>query len=89
MLKYLPTTRDVLAVLLTILVGLAFGLPWCVPIPKGAEQIIGDVQGALLIQWANAMSWYFGSSKSSAQKDSTIATMVANLPPPSTVTPAP
>lgn len=70
-----PTTRDVLAVLSTLLFAAACAAPWVFGIPEGAEQYIGQMQGAIIVQWASVMGWYFGSSKSSSQKDDTIAAM--------------
>lgn len=59
-----PETRDVIAILSTLGFLVAYGLPWFVPIPHGAEQNVGQMQGALILQWGAIMSWYFGSSKS-------------------------
>jgi hypothetical protein len=70
-----PETRDVIALMSTALFAVAYAAPWLWGMPKGADQYVGQAQGALLVQWASIMSWYFGASKGSAAKDATIAAM--------------
>lgn len=70
-----PETRTVLATLSTGLMAVAYVLPWLMSMPMGSEQAIGQLQGAIILQWGAVMSWYFGSSKSSAAKDDTIAAL--------------
>ena len=53
-----PETRDVIAILSTLDFLVACDLPWFVAIPHGSEQNVGQMQGALLLQWGAIMSWY-------------------------------
>ncbi len=76
-----PETRDVIAVASTILFGAAYLAPWVIGAPKGSEQYMGQMQGALITQWAGIMGWYFGASKGSAAKDDTIAAMAKDARP--------
>ncbi len=70
-----PETRDVIAVLSTVLFAVAYAAPWLWGMPKNADQYVGQAQGALLVQWAGIMSWYFGSSKGSSAKDAVISAL--------------
>lgn len=74
-----PTTRDVLAILSTGLMLIAYGLPWFKTLPDGSAQAIGQLQGAIILQWGGVMSWYFGSSKSSDQKTDTMAVQAQTI----------
>ena len=70
--------RGILATLSTALFGAAM---------LGAKigvTIDPDMKGAIILQWGGVMSWYFGSSKGSAAKDTTIASQakaIAATPP--------
>ncbi len=75
-----PETRDTLAVLSTLLVAFAFAMPWLRSIPKGSEQNVGQMQGAILVQWAMVMSWYFGSSKSAVALRDQVGQALSKLP---------
>ena len=75
-----PETRDVLAVISTLL----FGGAVLSPLYRSTFVIDPELKGAIITQWALVMGWYFGSSKSAAAKDATIAdqakTIAANPP---------
>ncbi len=62
-----PETRDVIAVSATLGFLGAYALPWFVPVPTGADNYLGQMQGALITQWAGIMGWYFGASKGAAE----------------------
>ena len=68
-------TRDVLAVMSTLLFVAAYFAPWVWGIPKDASTYLGQFQGAVIVQWAGIMGWYFGSSKGSDAKSATIDTL--------------
>lgn len=58
------------------------------PIPEKNEQLIGQIQGALWLAVGAIINYYFGSSKSSHQKDEVIDTLAQTtqtaqgMPPP-------
>jgi hypothetical protein len=51
-------------------------------IPEGAKETLNIVIGVLAGGVATILNYYFGSSASSRDKDSTISTMAGNQPPP-------
>jgi hypothetical protein len=75
-----PETRDTIAVLSTLLFAAAYITPWWVAIPKGTEQYVGQMQGALITQWALIMGWYFGSSKATGEVRAQVAQALSKLP---------
>ena len=75
-----PETRDVIAILSTLGFLVAYGLPWFIAIPKGSEQNVGQMQGALILQWGAIMSWYFGSSKSAGAVRDQLGRVLDKLP---------
>lgn len=77
--QYWCSTRDVLAVLSTALFIAAYFAPWIWGLPHGSEQYIGQMQGAVIVQWAGIMSWYFGSSKDSSAKTATAAVQAETI----------
>lgn len=64
-----PAMRDVLAVASTGLMGL------CLIGPALHVTIDADLKGAVIMQWATVMAYYFGTSKTSVAKDATISQM--------------
>ena len=67
--------RDILAVASTLIFFSAFLLPWFHKLPDEVSQTLGQYHGAIILQWGAVMGFYFGSSKSSAAKDTTISDM--------------
>lgn len=68
-----PSMRDILAVLSTLI----FAAAYVAPMLNKAVTPDPDLKGAIILQWGLVMGWYFGSSKASAVKDATIATMAS------------
>ena len=78
-----PRMRDILAWLSTIIFGGSYIIPLLHPkIDQQILQSLNDYQGAIILQWGGMMGYYFGTSKSSATKDDTIATLSQNQPTP-------
>lgn len=77
-----PETRDVIAVLSTAGFLGAYAAPWFALLPTGpgVEQYVGQMQGALILQWGAIMSWYFGSSKSVGAVRDQLGQVIAKLP---------
>lgn len=75
-----PAMRDVLAVLSTTLVAMAYLLPWFATGPRlaGALQQVGQLNGAILLQWGVVMGYYFGTSKGAAQRDAAVNVALTN-----------
>jgi hypothetical protein len=73
-------TRSIVAILSTALFASAYLLPWLVSMPRGADNYIGQMQGALITQWAAIMSWYFGSSKGAADTRASLSQALDKLP---------
>lgn len=77
-----PRMRDILAWLSTII----FAGSYVIPLIVGKTdpqilQMLNQYQGAIILQWGGMMGYYFGTSKSSGAKDTTIATMAATNTP--------
>ena len=73
-------TRSVVAVLATAVFAAGYFLPWLVGMPHGADNYIGQMQGALVGQWASVMSWYFGSSKGAADTRASLSQALDKVP---------
>lgn len=74
-------SRAVLAVMATLLFIASYMAPWFVGMPKGADQYIGQAQGALIGQWVTVMGWYFGGSKGGEASKALAAQAIDKLPP--------
>ena len=75
-----PETRDVIATVSTLGFLGAYAAPWFAAIPHGADNYVGQMQGALITQWAGIMSWYFGSSKSAGAVRDQVGQLITKLP---------
>ena len=77
-----PETRDTIAVLSTIGFLGAYAVAWFVKLPPdpATAQYIGQMQGAIITQWALIMGWYFGSSKSTGQLRDQVGKMIDKVP---------
>lgn len=79
-----PTMRDVLAILSTaLLAGDLAAKYWLAGHPAqtaGLSTAIEQYSGAIILQWGSIMTYYFGTSKSSAAKDATIAAQAGVAP---------
>lgn len=75
---WVPEFRSVLALLSTLLLAGAFLASYelakgQVKLDAGIMQSLGQIQGAVILQWGLVMGFYFGTTKGSAAKDATIA----------------
>ena len=75
---FVPQMRDTLAVGSTLIFAFTLAAPM---FAKTGITIDADLKGAVIMQWATVMGWYFGSSKSSAAKDATIAAAITGADP--------
>jgi hypothetical protein len=67
------TMKSALAIASTALIAVAFLAPMLF---KGAT-VDAELRGAMILQWGGVMGYYFGTSRSSAAKDATIAQITA------------
>jgi hypothetical protein len=72
---YRPPMRDVLAVISTALISIAFLAPLFRS--STAAPLDPDLKGAVLIQWGFVMGYYFGTSKTSVAKDRVVADLAS------------
>lgn len=75
---WVPEFRSVLALLSTLLLAGAFAASYelargQVKLDAGIMQSLGQIQGAIILQWGLVMGYYFGTTKGSVAKDATIA----------------
>ena len=75
----IPQMRDVLAFCSTALFAFALAAPAL--FHDKSITLDADLKGAVIMQWATVMGWYFGSSKGSVAKDATIASALTQQPP--------
>lgn len=77
---WVPEFRSFLALLSTLLMAVSFAASYQlakgeVKLDSGIMQSLGQIQGAIILQWGLVMGYYFGTTKSSTTKDATIAAM--------------
>lgn len=72
-----PPMRDVLAVISTMLIAIAFLAPLFRS--STAAPLDPDLKGAILLQWGLVMGYYFGTSKTSVAKDRLVADQLGKV----------